>query len=192
MRILIITYPRSGGYSLSTWISSELNYIHLHEPFSPNHEELLDYIDHDNIVVKEFLFRIDSDFISKFDKVIIHKRLNFRDVAISWVYSDNKVGDYKNHKTYELNNDWVERHKDEINRMENWVGKLSEKLDELNINALRTTYENLFEEKEDVEKVKSFLNMGDLKYLDLLDSKRRLQNGTIGMNYIQRKRDTLI
>ena len=192
MRILIITYPRSGGYSLSTWISSELNYIHLHEPFSPNHEELLDYIDHDNIVVKEFLFRIDSDFISKFDKVIIHKRLNFRDVAISWVYSDNKVGDYKNHKTYELNNDWIERHKDEINRMENWVGKLSEKLDELNINALRTTYENLFEEKEDVEKVKSFLNMGDLKYLDLLDSKRRLQNGTIGMNYIQRKRDTLI
>lgn len=192
MRILIITYPRSGGYSLSTWISSELNYIHLHELFSPNHEELLDYIDHDNIVVKEFLFRIDSDFISKFDKVIIHKRLNFRDVAISWVYSDNKVGDYKNHKTYELNNDWVERHKDEINRMENWVGKLSEKLDELNINALRTTYENLFEEKEDVEKVKSFLNMGNLKYLDLLDSKRRLQNGTIGMNYIQRKRDTLI
>ena len=192
MRILIITYPRSGGYSLSTWISSELNYIHLHEPFSPNHEELLEYIDYDNIVVKEFLFRIDNDFISKFDKVIIHKRLNFRDVAISWVYSDNKVGDYKNHKIYDLNNDWVERHEDEINRMENWVGKLSEKLDELNINALRTTYENLFEGKNDVEKVKSFLNMGDLKYLDLLDGKRRLQNGTIGMNYIQRKRDTLI
>lgn len=192
MRILIITYPRSGGYSLSSWISSELKYNHLHEPFSPRHEDLIKYLDDDDIVVKEFLFRIDNEFISKFDKVIIHKRLNVRDVAISWVYSDNKTGDFKNHKVYELNEDWINQHQDEIFKMESWINDLSTKLDELNINALRTTYENLFIDKGDIDKVKEYLSMGDLKYLDLMDGKRRLRNGNIGMEYIKRKRDTLI
>jgi hypothetical protein len=192
MRVLIITYPRSGGYSLSSWISSELKFKHLHEPLSSRHEELMKYIDDDNIVVKEFLFRIDSEFISKFDKIIIHKRLNIRDVAISWVYSDNKTGDFKNHKVYELNDEWVSEHEEEIYKMEMWIKDLSIKLDELNINALRTTYENLFINKSDIDKVKEYLNMGDLKYLDLMDGKRRLRNGSIGMDYIKRKRDTLI
>lgn len=192
MRVLIITYPRSGGYSLSTWITNELGYIHLHEPFSPIHEDQIKYLSKDNIVVKEFLFRIDNDFISTFDKIIIHKRLNTKDVAISWVYSDNKTGDYKNHKVYKMDDEWIEQHKDEIHKMELWVNDLSKKLDELNINALRTTYEELFIGKSDVDKVKEYLNMNDLKYLDLLDNKRRLQNGNVGMNYIQRKRDSLI
>jgi hypothetical protein len=192
MRILIITYPRSGGYSLSSWISSELGFKHLHEPFSSRHENLIKYLDDDNIVVKEFLFRIDNEFISKFDKIIIHKRLNVKDVAISWVYSDNKTGDFKNHKVYELNDEWINQHHDEVLKMESWIIELSKKLDELNINALRTTYENLFIDKDDIDKVKEYLDMEDLKYLDLLDSKRRLRNGNIGMEYIKRRRDTLI
>ena len=98
MRVLILTHPRSGGMSIMKFIFYELNYEFYHEPFFGNGDGMSDedintkLLVDDNIVVKDFPFRIEErgykllDVISKFDKVIIHNRGNHRDVAISLTY----------------------------------------------------------------------------------------------------------
>ena len=64
MRILILTHQRSGGLSLMTWISRELNFVFYHEPFSINYYDegiINDVMNNDNIVVKEFQYNNEEE-----------------------------------------------------------------------------------------------------------------------------------
>ena len=78
MRVLILTHPRSGGFSLLKYIVNELKYSQFHEPFNnlTNVEINSKLLVMDDIVVKDFPHHIESkgynlfDVISKFDKII--------------------------------------------------------------------------------------------------------------------------
>lgn len=205
MRVLILTHGRSGGQSLSRWIHKEFDYNIYHEPlYQKNYEEIKDNLIHeDNMVVKEFPFNLINkgydleEFASTFDKVILHKRNNLRDIAISttfgWIRNkpfDNKISLW--HETYEITEDWINENMQEILKEEQSILKRDNELykifDNPNFIGLRTTFENIFENKTDIPKLLEYLKIKNPYWIDVLDSRHKLRNGTIGTdNYISTK-----
>ena len=78
MRILIISPQRTGGNVFSKWLSFELSYQWLHEPFNINHNlhyEISYLMEVEDVVMKlnplEWSYNyIDNQFYSSFDKII--------------------------------------------------------------------------------------------------------------------------
>lgn len=199
MRILIITHPRSGGLSLSLWLSKELEFNLYHEPFnveSKNDIDLNVFMDK-KCVVKIFPFELDKytidikNFIGTFDKVIIHKRDNSEDVAISlvWAVLNNKTPEDW-HQTYETDEKWVNNNHPLLTTQLYDVKCFQSYLDNLIVNkSLKTTYDEIFESKNDIERILKFLDHKSTpRWLDYLDNKRKLRNGKIGMNDIKIKK----
>jgi len=200
MRILILTHPRSGGLSLLTWIFNEkkrlINSIVVkqeefqlyHEPDLTNDEIKKTILNRNNIVVKLFPNVIDpnelTNFMDSFNKIIIHKRNNIKDVAISLLYSKLKENSiYFMHDVYELDSQWIEEHSNEIEYYERIVNEYHIELDKIiHPNLIRTSYESIHWDKIDVTKVCDYLNIKNPKWLDIIDKDRRLQNGNKGMN----------
>jgi len=183
MRILLLTHPRSGGLSLMAWIGHELRCPSLHEPFS--NIELIDSVfNFKNVVVKDFpnsIIRCGYDLeevISKFDKVICHRRESIRDTAISMVrLSDSE----QSHYTYKLDDKWLEDKRKVIEEKINEVNDTYGILEELKFDGINTTYDGVYNTKEDIKKLTEYLRIKEPAWLDILDNKRRLRNGTVGM-----------
>lgn len=202
MRVLIITHPRSGGYSLTIWLSKELGCKYYHEPFNVESEIDIDLnvFTDKNCVVKIFpiqLKKFDIDiknFMNTFDKIIIHKRENEIDVAISlaWTILHNKQPE-EWHQTYEVKDDWIYENRELIDSQMNRVKYFDREIDELKIDDhLKTTYNSIFENKTDVYRILDFLNYKNQpRWLDYLDNSRKLKNGTIGMNNIKIKKEII-
>ena len=192
MRILILTHPRSGGFSLLKYIVDELKYSKFHEPFNnlTNVEINSKLLVMDNIVVKDFPHHIESkgynlfDVISKFDKIIVHYRDDDTDTAISRTYAHTNIDAIKKmHSTYKINNQWVINNKDNIKEMMGDVKKKSDIVRNLIIDgSLKTTYEGIYNDKLDIPKLLNFLGISNPIHLDILDKRHRLQNGDIGMS----------
>jgi hypothetical protein len=206
MRVLILTHPRSGGMSLLQFITltlnsqKEFNYQMYHEPFGNNMAGLSNkdinkkLLVEDNIVVKDFPFHIISrdynlnDIISKFDKVIIHERDNHKDVAISLLYIQENDAT-KIHKTYKVSDEWVKDNEDNIHQMIKDTEQMYNDIQNISCdNCLRTSYDGLYNNKSDIPRLLSFLNIYSSLYLDVLDNRHRLQNGDIGMDDVKVKR----
>ncbi len=184
MRVLLLTHPRSGGLSLMAWIGHELRCTSLHEPFS--NIELIDSVFNlKNVVVKDFpdsIIRCGYDLkelISKFDKVICHRRESIRDTAISMVrLSDSEFS----HHTYKLNDKWFDDKKILIDEKINEISETYNILETLQFIGINTTYDGVYNTKEDIKKLIGYLEIREPAWLDILDNKRRLRNGTIGMD----------
>lgn len=197
MRVLILTHQRSGGLSLLSWIERELNFISYHEPFSINYYDegiIYDVMNNDNIVVKEFQYNIEkagfnlNDVISKFDKVIIHYRGNYNDVAISLTYFDKNDGT-KMHKTYEMTDEWIKDNEEEIEKMKVINNEMYCSVQRLKIEgSLTTNYNGIYNDKSDIPKLLEFLNITYPRHLDILDKRHKLQNGDVGMDNVKVKR----
>jgi hypothetical protein len=200
MRVLILTHPRSGGMSIMKFISHELNYEFYHEPFFGNGDGMSDedintkLLVDDNIVVKDFPFRIEErgykllDVISKFDKVIIHNRGNHRDVAISLAYFEVTNNGNKMHVPYKVDDEWIKENESEIEKMMDVTKIMFYTIQNISTNGrLKTTYDGLFNDKSDVDKLLKFLKIVDPRYLDILHNRHRLQNGDIGMDHVNIK-----
>jgi hypothetical protein len=197
MRVLVLTHPRSGGRSLLSWICQELNFKFWHEPTLEDYNEILT---EKNIAVKDFPHRITEagydidEFASKFDKVILHSRGDARDIAISLVYAIEATGnntDYKHHDLYRIDDEWINERESEIQRMTIHSNELLNDIKNVNIDCLITTYDGVFYNKTDVEKISNYLGIKKHHWLDVLDNKRRLRNGEIGM-YNTKSSKTLI
>jgi hypothetical protein len=200
MRILILTHARSGGMSFMKYIRYELGYTKYHEPFmeiggdSLSNEDInTKLLVDDNIVVKDFPFNIINrgydlnDIISKFDKVIIHHRGNRRDVGISLAYFQYGYGTHM-HKTYKVTDEWVKDNKDKIELMLDHTNETFNILENLNDEKyLKTSYEGIYNDKSDIPRLLKYLNINDALYLDILNNKRRLRNGEIGMENVKIK-----
>jgi len=199
MRVLILTHPRSGGMSLLQYIKYELGYTEYHEPFFGNGDGLTDeqinteLFVKDNIIVKDFPFRIKErgynliDVLSKFDKVIIHHRGNYRDVAISLTYFQENDGN-KIHKTYKVTDEWVKDNEDNIELMLEHTNETFDQLENFNDERyLKTTYDGIYNDKSDIPRLLKYLKIYDPLYLDILDKRHKLQNGDIGMDDVKVK-----
>jgi hypothetical protein len=208
MRVLILTHPRSGGMSLLQYIKHELSYKEYHEPFFGNGDGLTDeqintelFVE-DNIIVKDFPFRIKErgynlqDVISKFDKVIIHHRGSHRDVGISLTYFQENDGS-KIHLPYKVTDEWIKNNEDKIQQMMKDTEEMYNDIQNISYdNCLRTSYDGVYLEpvvngvyndKSDIPRLLSFLNIYNPYYLDMLDKRHRLQNGDVGMEDVKIK-----
>jgi hypothetical protein len=186
MRILILTHPRSGGFSLLNWISSELDYKSYHEPLlnGPDCKDFLEALSNPNVVVKEDVSHILSnllvlsDLIRKFDKIIFHTRDNLRDCAISRV---RQLETGESHEFYKIDAAWLAANENNITRtkMESIGihGVILSAGDRHKEIGITTSYEGVYRSGDDIQRICQFLGIADPQWLDVIDPKRRLQGG---------------
>jgi hypothetical protein len=189
MRVLIISPQRTGGNVFSKWLTHELSYIkgsnesshqRAHEPFNINHN-LIDKIDYfmqlDNVVMKVNPFEWrnyidDKTLYNSFDKIIGLTREDVLDSAISYT----KAIETNNfNKKYLLHNQWIVNNKEIIENNYNNLLEFNNFVKGIE-NALQVTYEGIYQNKNDIEKIKKFIGINDLKYVDMLDNKNRYRN----------------
>jgi hypothetical protein len=171
MRILIIAMGRSGGYQLNQWLALELNYKMIHEPVNNKLN-----IDRDNIVVKCLLNEIKNeknfDF-KNWDKIIGLIRTDVRECAISQTKAV-QTNEWRN--GYEVSDKWILNNIETINKNQRCAGSGNNYISNIKEIGLMVTYEEIYNTKDDIDRIKKYIGMGDLKYEHLLDSNNRLRN----------------
>ena len=180
MRILIISPQRTGGTVFSKWLSFELSYKWLTEPFNINsnlHYEISYLMEVEDVVMKlnplEWSYNyIDNQFYSSFDKIIGLTRNDVLDSSISYTKSV-ETGNFT--KRYVVDEKWIEDNKEEIYNNLKELSKINNFVKEID-NSLQITYEGIYQNKNDIEKVKKYIGINDLKYVDMLDNKNRYRN----------------
>jgi hypothetical protein len=180
MRILIISPQRTGGNVFSKWLSLELSYKWCHEPFNINNN-LLDkisyYMEVDNVVMKlnPFEWREqydDKTLYNSFDKIIGLTRNNILDSAISYV----KAVETNNFtKKYLVDDEWIVNNDEIIKNNFNQLSELNYFVKGIE-NTLQVTYEGIYQNKTDIEKLKKYIGIDDLKYIGMIDNKNRYRN----------------
>ena len=164
MRILILSHTRCGSTTLCKWISNELN-IELDE--TPYDKNTLNSIFEKNNIIKKIVieeYNPPNEVIEKFDKVICLSRENNIDSAISFINADIK-GLW--HDTYKITKEWIDKNKNQILEESNRYDKMKYKIK--TYNGFQITYENMYINKTDVNRVIGYLNIENPKHLDMLD-----------------------
>jgi len=185
MRIAIISHHRSGSTMFSRWLSFELGYSLILEPYNiddwnKNREyNIQNALKQENVIVKYLYNQFNNqteidEVLNNFDKIILLIRKNEKESAISAVYaSENK----KFHSTYFIDDNWIHNH---IALIENQIINLNILKDKIkNIpTGLLVTYENIFEEKTDIDKIKNYIGLNVFKhnYSHLIDTNLRYRN----------------
>jgi len=173
MKILIITTRRSGGTSLGTWISKEMELDYVYEP------DITDDFIRDNTVVKLIYYvKHDQqirDLAKNYDKVIVHKRCDTEKQAESLVVSQiTNV----HHKRYHVIPDFFSRHKELYDSLCKIKVEKNEGLDRLDF-GIHTEYERIFLNVYGWSSLLEYLEIPKPKYLDLLDSKHKYRDDRI-------------
>jgi hypothetical protein len=173
MRILIIANQRSGSTVLGQWLSYELNYKYINEP------EIVENIIGDNIIVKCLYVAISSKnfnkLFEKYDKIIGLTRKNTNQSAISLLYCQENFNNYNFHGLYTVNDTWILERKEKIENLSNSINEINVNLKLIN-GILQCSYENIYQEKNDIELIKNYLNVDKFKYVGMLDSSNRYRN----------------
>ena len=179
MKILILAHPRSGSTTLGNWLSKELNYTFFDEP--NNLKNGIQIWGDNNYVVKDLYNHLVSNNIdieeykSGFDYVIGLYRMNVKDIWISMQHA-NKTK--RHHSQYKLSNAEIEEYEKSIT--ENLTeGITKERKKIIEYSNIVLVYEKIYETKEDIERLKNFLNIENFKYLDMLDNKNRYRRETL-------------
>jgi len=178
MKILILSHTRCGSTTLCKWVSKELD-IELDE--TPYNNKTFNSVFESNNIIRKIVIEeyhpSDND-INKFDKVICLSRENSIDSAISFINADTKG---KWHETYEITNEWIN---DNENKIIETVYKYEHLKNYLkNKNLFQTTYENIYINKTDVNKVIGYLNIETPKYLDMIDYDKKYRKDTYTLKH---------
>lgn len=178
MKVLILSHTRCGSTTLCRWVSKELNFELDDNYYDKN--TFNSVFEKSNIIRKivvEEYYPSDND-INKFDKVISLSRENSVDTAISFISANNKNSW---HDTYEITNEWINNNKNKIIETAHKYEHLKEYLK--NKNLFQTTYENIYINKTDVNKVISYLNIENPKHLDMIDYDKKYRKDTYTLTY---------
>ncbi len=196
MRVLILTHPRTGGFSLLSWISRELNHTSYHEPLlSPNHAETYPDVWYrpDAVVKEDITHLLDNGvdifrFIQSFNRVIFHVRTDLEDLAISWA---RQLATGESHLVYQMNEQWISAHAAEIAQAKARAVRLQKIILAQKhlcpIPFMTTSYEGIYTTRQDVPKLCQFLGITDPQWLDSIDPARRLRNGDSNLKEASRK-----
>lgn len=187
MRILVISHTRCGSTVLCKWISKELN-IDLDE--SPYDRKTFDSIFINTRVIKKIVveeYVPSKEIIDRFDRVVCLSRENSTDSAISFI-SANRSNLW--HTEYEVSSDWIENNRDKIietsyryDHLKNYYSK--------NKNAFQVTYENIFINKDDVNRLVKYLDIKNPEHLDMLDYNNRYRKDTNALMYDFKRRNII-
>jgi hypothetical protein len=167
MKVCIVAMARSGGYGLGEWISTELNHTYYHEPIYNGIST-----EGNDIVVKYLITEIDKteNALIGWDKIIGLVRENERECAISQTYAvENKEW----RRGYKLNSEWISERENVIKGFEEWA--LIQKEFIQNLNVFNVSYEGIYNRGEDIKRILEYLNIGEPKYLHLLNPSNRLR-----------------
>lgn len=187
MRILIVAYGRTGGTTLAKWVGATLNHKVYNEPYI--NEKLVEWdgIETEtNIVVRmhggewrTFIEKYKNDtppynFLKVWDKVIGVYRENSYEAGISAARA-NETKEW--HNSYFIDNDWISNRLQEITDYSNMkeLQKLYVKKNIIGDNCLLVSYEGIYIEKTDVQKIKDFLNLTNSKFDNMLDISNKLR-----------------
>jgi len=173
MKILILAAPRVGARNLGIWLSKELNYTLIDEPFHfhlqssiKNDNQLYDALMQDNIIVKvnygdwNQMFTT-NEFFSFFDKKISITRKDVFDSAISFTKAQ-QTNNFIN--SYNIDEEWVEKNFVDIFLNKNFLGDISDKIKKIK-NFLQITYEGIYFEGNDVNKIQTYLELNQFNHL---------------------------
>lgn len=179
MRILIVGGSRVGGTRIGEWIGSELGIEYIHEPISHwrsgigkelNERKILK---EGNVVVKVFPgeeFEKILNIQKNWDKVIGLIRGNERECAESMVWAEETD---VWHEGYRISKEWLRDNEDRIEKsvlnVREWNGRILTN----ELIGCQITYEGIYETKVDREKLREYLNIGEWKWLNLLEPEWR-------------------
>ena len=178
MRILILSHTRCGSTTLCKWICKELNFELDETPYDKN---LFNFVfEKENIIRKIVIeeYTPTKEDMNKFDKVICLIRENSIDSSISFINADNKNSW---HDIYEITNEWINDNKNKIIETFYKYEHLKNRLK--NKNLFQITYENMYINKTDVDKVISYLNIENPKHLDMIDYDKKYRKDTYTLTY---------
>ena len=178
MRILILSHTRSGSTTLCKWLSKELDLFLNETPYDKNTFD--DIFKSNNIIRKIVIeeYNPPNEVIEKFDKVICLSRENNIDSAISFINANNKV---RWHDTYEITNEWINDNKNKIIEMVYKYEHLKTYLK--NKDIFQITYENMYINKTDVNRVISYLNIENPRHLDMIDYDKKYRKDTHNLTH---------
>lgn len=172
MKILILAHPRSGSTTLSRWLSQEMNFHLVLEPFNPRTPMKIPNTE--DYVMKELYHHLVDknidieNFINQFDYVIGLYRKNMKDTLISIFHADKTK---KYHTSYTINDEELKKYEKEIGEENNFFVEYHENIKKFS--HIHVSYENIFDNKDDIEKIKNFLKIEELNFLWMLDNRNR-------------------
>jgi hypothetical protein len=189
MRILVYSTQRCGSTAVMDWISKELDLTPVFEPFIPCSEE--DYRRYNNnwrndlgafnrlkhIVAKVIHYNLDelihvdnieSEFFSKFDKVVVLYRENIRDQSESLLIASKRKISFGE---YNLKKELLELNPDHIEETSGILLEQTESMLSYN-NCFKISYEDIFIRK-DYSKLIEYLGIKEPKHLDLFNPKNK-------------------
>ena len=183
MKILVLSHTRCGSTTLCKWISNELN-IELDE--TPYNKNTFNFIFEKNNIIRKIVieeYHPSNSDIDKFDKIILLSRENSIDTAISFINADNKNSW---HDTYEITNEWINNNKNKIIETAHKYEHLRNYLK--NKNLFQITYENMYINKTDVNRVINYLNIENPTHLDMLDYDKKYRKDTYTLTHDFKKK----
>jgi hypothetical protein len=165
MRVLILTHPRSGSYPLANWLAKEINARVYIDPLEP--------IDDNHCVIRSVNLAED---LESYDCVIVHRRENTKETAISCVYVDTNP-DYRDHDPYTITDQWITDHYEEIVRMEAECKAYNQMLSRIKREDLiHTSYEQSYAGNESIEAIAELIGMNKpFKYAEIIHHTKRYQ-----------------
>jgi hypothetical protein len=173
---------RSGGHSLLTWIGNEKKYETIHEPTMDDNKMLSIYKtkllkkNKSDVVVKYLINEIENELDTfdwgSWDKVIGLIRNDTMECAISqyWASSKNVW-----HARYTLTDDWLIENEKNIKKEEIWIRRNKELICSIPQIELLVSYENLYQNNTDIEKLTEYLEIEKINSYHRLDNRYRLR-----------------
>lgn len=178
MKILVLSHTRCGSTTLCKWLSKELNFELDDIPY--NKIGFNSVFEKSNVIRKIVIeeYNPPTEVIEKFDKVICLSRENNIDSAISFINANNKG---KWHETYEITNEWINNNKNKIIESGYKYKHLKTRLK--NKNLFQITYENVYINKTDVNRVINYLNIENPKHLNMIDYDKKYRKDTYTLTH---------
>jgi hypothetical protein len=127
-------------------------------------------------VVKYLITDIEEGYVidyTKWDKVIGLMRTNIRECAISQTVALQK-NQWRN--GYEISDEWIMENETSIKYYEEWVYNKIQSIKKIKEIGLMVTYENIYDTKEDINRIKEYIGINTKQYEHLLDNTNRLRN----------------
>jgi hypothetical protein len=166
MKILVVAMTRCGGMCFTEWLAKELEYTFVTEPVNDN------YIPNQNEVVKILIQSLNPIVLPYYDKIIGLRREDFMEYAIS-MERCNELG--KMHNPYTIPENWIELNYYALKQWKKHGEVTHNNILNLKEVELQVTYEGIFNTKKDINKVKKYIGIKELKHKGFIDKRYRLR-----------------
>ena len=174
MRILILSHPRSGSFTLASWLAKEINAIAIIDP--------IEEVKNNHCVVRSTNLAED---LNSYDCVIAHLRKNTKETAISRAYLKLNP-DYDPHMTYIITDQWISDNYSLIEELAAECRTYNKMLRKIKREDLiHTTYEKCYAGNTSIEAIAELIGMNKpFKYADMIHHTKRYQILRKWKNYI--------